>query len=41
LDKVGDEGMGSEVERGLLGLVAISGEARKQVDNEVVGTAVA
>jgi hypothetical protein len=29
------------MERGLLGLVTVSGEAREQVDEEVVGTAVA
>ena len=32
---------GVKVQRGFLGLVAIGGEAREQVDQEVVGTAVA
>ncbi|PWT76168.1 MAG: hypothetical protein C5B60_04395 [Chloroflexi bacterium] len=33
--------MNMQAERGLLGLVTVGGEARQQVDEEVVGAAVA
>ena len=40
LDKVGDEGMGSEASRRLPGLVAIRGEGGEQVDEEIDWAAV-
>ena len=41
LDKVGEEGIGSEIQRGLFGLAAIGDEPSEQVDEEVERTAVA
>src|SRR5262245_254532 len=40
LDKVGDERVGSEVQRGLLGQVAIGSQTREQMDAEVDWAAV-
>jgi hypothetical protein len=40
LDKVSEEGMGSEVQRGLLGLAAIGDETGEQVDEEIERAAV-
>jgi hypothetical protein len=41
LDKASEERMGGKVQRGLLGLAAIGGETGEQVNEEVVGAAVA